>query len=91
MISRNAYLEKGRLVVGINSGGGWYTKRWGRAQFAELAERLVGELGARIVLLWGPGQRPEAETMQSMINIPRFLLLRLPCRNSGRCSGVAAS
>jgi heptosyltransferase III len=66
-------LEKGQLVVGINTGGGWYTKRWRTAQYAELADRLAGELGARIILLWGPGQRTEAETMQGMMKHPAIL------------------
>ena len=48
-------------LVGINPGGGWYTKRWGLDRFAELADLLVARHGARIVILWGPGERIDAE------------------------------
>jgi heptosyltransferase III len=58
---------KGDLVVGINTGGGWYTKRWGLAQYAELADRLVTESGARVLLLWGPGQREDVERLQGLM------------------------
>ncbi len=59
--------EKGQLIVGINTGGGWYTKRWGLARYAELADRLVTQFDARVLLLWGPGQRTEAEHLQSLM------------------------
>jgi len=55
----------GKLIVGINSGGGWYTKRWGLEHFAELADRLVERYEAGIILLWGPGQLKDVERIQS--------------------------
>ncbi len=47
--------------IGINSGGGWYTKRWDPEHFAGLARRLLDTLHCRIVLFWGPGERERAE------------------------------
>ena len=55
------------FIVCINSGGGWYTKRWGRDRFAALADRVVDKWGAKIVLAWGPGQREEAEEIQRLM------------------------
>jgi len=55
------------LVVGINTGGGWYTKRWGLDRYALLADRLVEEFGATILLTWGPGQLPEAREVASLM------------------------
>ena len=52
------------LLVCINSGGGWYTKRWGLDRFAALADGVAREWGARIVIAWGPGQREEAEEIR---------------------------
>jgi heptosyltransferase-3 len=57
----------GKLLVGLNAGGGWYTKRWGLDRFAALGDRLVQEFGADIVLMWGPGQREEVEKVQSLM------------------------
>ncbi len=54
--------------VGINAGGGWYTKRWDPEQFAELARRLLETPHCRIVLFWGPGERETAETINRMID-----------------------
>jgi heptosyltransferase-3 len=51
-------------LVCINQGGGWYTKRWGRERFAALADRLVNDYGARVVLAWGPGERGEVEELR---------------------------
>ena len=59
----------GELIAGLNMGGGWYTKRWGLERYAALADRLSTELEARIVLLWGPGQRADAERVQALMNV----------------------
>ena len=64
---------RGSFVVCINSGGGWYTKRWGLDRFAALADRLVDEYKARIVLPWGPGQLPEAQEISRMMVREAFI------------------
>ena len=68
----NAHLNA-RLLVGVNTGGGWYTKRWGLERFAEMSDRLVEKLGASIVLTWGPGQLPEVEKIQSLMRHKAFV------------------
>lgn len=47
-----------RLKIGLNTGAGdvFATKKWTEEGYAELAERLVGELGAQVLLLGGPGE-----------------------------------
>lgn len=52
-------------VIALNTGGGWYTKRWPLDRFAALADRLVEAYDASIVLPWGPGQREEVETVRA--------------------------
>jgi len=63
----NAFLEReglhGRTLVALNSGGGWYTKRWRNEGFAELADRIVSRYGWTVVLPWGPGQMPDVEAI----------------------------
>lgn len=46
------------LKIGLNTGAGdvFATKKWTEAGYAELADRLVDELGARVLLLGGPGE-----------------------------------
>lgn len=64
---------QGSFVVCMNSGGGWYTKRWGLDRFAALADLLVAEYNARIVLPWGPGQLPEAERIRDAMTHKAFI------------------
>ena len=46
------------LKIGLNTGAGdvFATKKWTEAGYAELADRLVEELGARVLLLGGPAE-----------------------------------
>ncbi len=55
-------LQQG-LLVGVNAGGGWYTKRWHLRDFAALADRIHERFGWSIVLPWGPGQEGDVETI----------------------------
>ncbi|MFQ5629151.1 MAG: lipopolysaccharide heptosyltransferase II [bacterium] len=62
--------EKGldsRTVVGINASGGWYTKRWPLQSFAKLADWLIDKHQVEILLLWGPAERQDAETIAKMM------------------------
>jgi ADP-heptose:LPS heptosyltransferase len=54
-------------VVALNSGGGWYTKRWGVDRFAELGNRLSSEYHVKILLVWGPGELADVESIRSML------------------------
>jgi len=56
------------FIVCINSGGGWYTKRWGLDRFAALADRIAEEWHARIVLAWGPGQEDDVGEIRRMMH-----------------------
>jgi lipopolysaccharide heptosyltransferase I len=51
-----------RLVL-MNPGAGRPNKRWPGQCFRELARRLADEAGARVVVLWGPGEEGDAHTI----------------------------
>lgn len=51
-------VRPGDRLVGLNPGGGWVTKRWTPQRFAGVADALIREYGAHVLLLWGPGERP---------------------------------
>jgi len=57
----------GKLLIAVNTSGGWYTKRWGLDRFAELADRLIDRYDARIILIWGPGQFADVEKVHAMM------------------------
>jgi lipopolysaccharide heptosyltransferase I len=48
-------------VVAVNPGANWPSKRWLPERYAQVAERLTKDLGVRILILWGPGERPLAD------------------------------
>jgi len=65
--------SRGSFTVCINTGGGWYTKRWGLDRYALLADRLIEEFNARIVLPWGPGQMPDVEEINRRMKRAAFI------------------
>jgi ADP-heptose:LPS heptosyltransferase len=62
-----------KTLVAINTGGGWYTKRWGIERFAELADRIVAATGWHIILPWGPGQQEEVGELRSRMKAAAFV------------------
>lgn len=63
----------GKFIAGINAGGGWYTKRWVLERFARLADLLIEQYKASVILLWGPGQKSDVESIQSMMKHKAFI------------------
>jgi heptosyltransferase-3 len=61
------------FVVGLNTAGGWYTKRWGLDRVAALGDLLVERYRASVILTWGPGQLVEVRALQSMMRHPGFI------------------
>ena len=55
----------GKLLVGMNPSGGWYTKRWGLEHYARLGDLISERYNATIVLMWGPGEKEDALTIQA--------------------------
>ncbi|MBI3812203.1 MAG: glycosyltransferase family 9 protein [Nitrospirae bacterium] len=52
---------KQEAVVAVNPGANWPSKRWMPERYAQVADRLVKDHGIRLLILWGPGERPLAE------------------------------
>ena len=67
MFWRDQNLSSYPYVIGLNASGGWYTKRWPLASFAELGKHLQHQLGAKIILLWGPGELDDARKIAEMM------------------------
>jgi ADP-heptose:LPS heptosyltransferase len=63
----------GKTLVAINTGGGWYTKRWAIERFAALADRIAAGTGYAIVLAWGPGQKEEVEELRNAMHEHAFI------------------
>ncbi len=64
----------GELKVGLNTGAGdvFATKKWSEEGYASLADRLAGQLGARVLLLGGPLEKARNERIAAAA-------MHLPC------------
>jgi heptosyltransferase-1 len=64
-----AGLPPGERVVALNPGAGRADKQWPIEQFRALAQRLIAEADARILVLWGPSERPLAEQIVAGLDV----------------------
>ena len=65
---------KGKKIIGINAGGGWYTKRWSLDKFASLADKIKQTTGYEILLFWGPGEDEQAKKIASLMHQQCFMI-----------------
>ena len=49
VLSKNS-ISKGDFLVVINPGGNWHPKRWPREYWAELADSLIAQFGAKVII-----------------------------------------
>ncbi len=54
---------EGFFVINPFSSKGSEFKRWSIPKYAELARRIRGRLGKKVVVLWGPGEKEEAQEL----------------------------
>jgi ADP-heptose:LPS heptosyltransferase len=73
---KTAHVEDGELLIGINPGAGWATKRWSPERFSEVGRRLVDRYGCKIIVTWGPGE--ESFALEIAHNIGRDAILPPP-------------
>jgi lipopolysaccharide heptosyltransferase II len=55
------------FCVGLNPGGNWGPKRWPAKQWALLADRLIQELGMRVIITGGAGDIALAEGIRRLM------------------------
>lgn len=63
-------LKEKDLIIGINPGSVWSTKRWLPERFAEVADWLIEKDKAKIVIFGGREDLPSAEEMERKISHP---------------------
>jgi lipopolysaccharide heptosyltransferase II len=54
-------------LVAVNAGGTWESKRWGLEYFARLADELTARYNATVLLLYGPGERSDVDSIAAMM------------------------
>jgi len=48
------------FIIGLSPSGGWNSKKCDPIKFAEIGDAIVNKFNAKILLLWGPGDKDEA-------------------------------
>lgn len=66
-----------RPVLTVNVGARWETKRWPPSSFAQVAERAAHELGAGLVAVGSPEDRPLVDELIARLNQSRTPILDL--------------
>lgn len=64
---RQEVKEKRDFLVGINPGGNWLPKRWPKEYWAKLADRLIEELNAQVIILGAKSDIPLANEIQGIM------------------------
>ena len=57
--------EKRKPIIGINPGADRPHKRWNQGRYAVMADRIIEQLGAKVILLGGPGEEGIAKRIQA--------------------------
>lgn len=58
---------KAGFSIGINPGGNWLPKRWPKEYWAKLADRIIEELCAQVIILGGKADSALAEEIQGLM------------------------
>ena len=61
------------FLIGIHPGGSSFDKRWPEKQYAELADRLVQQYNATILLLRGPEEAALTHNIQQAMQFPAIV------------------
>lgn len=64
---RRAGITEGDLLVAISATSRRPYKRWGLSRFAQLGDWLITARGARVLLLWGPGERGVVDEVRTLM------------------------
>jgi heptosyltransferase-2 len=61
-------VKEGDFLVGINAGGNWEPKRWPKERWAALADFLIRELKAKVMITGGPEDKQLAEEIRALMS-----------------------
>jgi lipopolysaccharide heptosyltransferase II len=63
-------VKPGDIIIGLNPGGNWDPKRWPKEKFSLLADRLVEELGVRLIFTGSPEDKDLVSGILSNMKSP---------------------
>lgn len=60
-------VQKNDFLVALNPGGNWPPKRWAKSHWAELADRLISEFSARVIITGSAQDKKLVESIQHLM------------------------
>jgi len=60
-------IGQGAFLVAINPGGNWLPKRWPQVYWAMLADKLISEFGARVIITGSHADIPTAQKIRDLM------------------------
>lgn len=85
----------GKFIVAMNPSGGWYTKRWGLEHYARMGDLISERYDATVLLLWGPGEKEDALTIQAAMKAHSHIIPQTTLTGLGafiqRCDVVVSN
>jgi ADP-heptose:LPS heptosyltransferase len=82
--------EAGQIVVGISPGGNWPSRKCDTVKLSEIGDAILDAYDARLLLIWGPGERDEVDEIGTRMRNPAVLAPPTDITQSGalisRCS-----
>ncbi len=55
------------LVIAVSPSGGWDSKKAPNEKFAEFADEIINKLNAKVLIMWGPDDKNDAENISSLM------------------------
>lgn len=71
-------LEPGEILIGLHPGAGSGSPRWPLERFTALGNRLIHNLGARLVIVGGPAEPGLAKRLAASLPPKKSILLQSP-------------
>ncbi|MDP4172995.1 MAG: glycosyltransferase family 9 protein [Bacteroidota bacterium] len=91
----NETFDRRKPVAGISPSGGWASKKCDPEKFAEIADAISRRFSSEILLLWGPGDKSEADAIASCMKEKVHLAPATDIRKMGamikKCSFIVAN
>ncbi|MCU7495598.1 MAG: glycosyltransferase family 9 protein [Ignavibacteria bacterium] len=79
----NREFKPSDFVVGLSPSGGWASKKCDPEKFSEIGDEIASRLSAKVLIIWGPGDKEEALKTMSLMKTKAVLAPPTDIRQMG--------
>jgi len=91
----NNNFNDGDFVAGISPSGRWPARKCDPVKLAEIGDAIVDRFGAKILLIWGPGEEEETKEISGLMKNKTYITSPTDIRQMGafvaKCSMLVAN